>query len=187
MSEPIDRRQALRWLGAPAAAPLLAHFHPSVPRQDGEWKPRFLREPELETVTSLAERIIPETDTPGARRALVHQYVDFVLAEGEAKARQRFREGLAWLDRRSLSLFGKPFARLEAGKQDEILERLAASPSSEEPAGVAFFADAKRLSVDGYYRSEAGMTEELHFEGRTFLAEWKGCTHPEHHSWKVEE
>jgi hypothetical protein len=187
MSGPIDRRQALRRLGAPAAAPLLSHFHPSVPRQEGAWKPQFLHEPELETVTTLAERIIPETDTPGARRALVHQYIDFVLAQGVALSRERFREGLAWLDRRCVSLFGKPFARLEAKKQDEILERLSVSPSSEEPAGVAFFAEAKRLSVDGYYRSEAGMTQELGFEGRTFLAEWKGCTHPEHHSWKVEE
>ena len=167
--------------------PLLSHFHPSVPKQEGAWKPRFLQDSEVETLTELAERIIPETDTPGARRALVHQCVDFVLAEGEAPARERFREGLAWLDLRCGTLFGKPFARLEAGQQDEMLRRLSTSPSSEEPAGVSFFEAAKRLTVDGYYRSEAGMTQELGFEGRTFLAEWKGCTHPEHHSWKVAE
>ena len=147
--------------------PLLSHFHPSVPKQEGAWKPRFLQDSEVETLTELAERIIPETDTPGARRALVLQYVDFVLAEGEAPAREQFREGLAWLDRRCGTLFGKPFARLEAGQQDEMLRRLSTSPSSEEPAGVSFFEAAKRLSVDGYYRSEAGMTEELGFEGRT--------------------
>ena len=187
MREPIDRRQALRRLGAPAVAPLFSHLHPALPKAEGPWKPRFLNESELETVTSLAERIIPETDTPGARRALVHQFVDFVLAEGEAAARERFREGLAWLDKRCGSLFGKPFARLDEGQQDEILTRLSSSPSSEEPAGVSFFGETKRLSVDGYYRSEAGMTQELGFEGRTFLAEFKGCTHPEHHSWKVGE
>jgi hypothetical protein len=117
----------------------------------------------------------------------VHQYIDFVLAEGDASGRERFREGLAWLDRRCGALFGKPFARLEAGQQDEILRRLSESPSGEERMGVSFFVEAKRLSVDGYYRSEAGMTQELGFEGRTFLAEFKGCTHPEHHSWKVED
>jgi len=167
--------------------PLLSHLHPSVPKQEGAWKPRFLQDSEVETLTELAERIIPETDTPGARRALVHQYVDFVLAEGEAPARDRFREGLAWLDLRCGTLFGKPFARLEARQQDEILTRLSSSHSAEEPAGVSFFVEAKRLTVDGYYRSEAGMTQELGFEGRTFLAEFKGCTHPEHHSWKVAE
>ncbi len=187
MREPMDRRQALRRLGAPAVVPLLSHFHPAVPKQEGAWKPQFFREPEVETVTSLAERIIPETDTPGARRALVHQYIDFVLAEGDAPARERFREGLAWLDTRCGSLFGKRFAALDAAQQDEILTRLSSSPSSEEPAGVSFFGEARRLSVDGYYRSEAGMTQELGFEGRTFLAEFKGCTHPEHHAWKVGE
>jgi hypothetical protein len=187
MGEPIDRRQALRRLGAPAVVPLLSHLHPAVPRQEGAWKPRFFREAEVDTVTALAERIIPETDTPGARRALVHQYIDFVLSEAEASARERFREGLAWLDQRCQTLFGKPFAALAARQQDEILTRLSSSPSSEEPAGVSFFGEAKRLSVDGYYRSEAGMTQELGFEGRTFLAEWKGCTHPEHHSWKVQQ
>jgi len=168
-------------------APLFSHFHPSVPKQAGAWKPRFLHESELQTLIELAERILPETDTPGARRALVHQYIDFVLAEGEAAGRERFREGLAWLDLRCGTLFGKPFARLEAIQQDEMLRRLSSSPSGEERAGVDFFGEAKRLSVEGYYRSEAGMTQELGFEGRTFLAEFKGCTHPEHHSWKVEE
>ena len=186
MSERIDRRHALRRLGAPALVPLL-RLHPSLPPQEGAWKPRLFALSELATVTALAERIIPETDTPGATRALVHQYVDFVLAEGEAEDGERFREGLAWLDRRCVALFGKPFARLEAAQQDDMLTRLSLRPSREEPAGSVFFDDAKRLCVDGYYRSEAAMTQELGFEGRTFLAEFKGCTHPEHHSWKVEE
>jgi gluconate 2-dehydrogenase gamma chain len=187
MSEPIDRRQALLRLGAPAVVPLLSHFHPSIPPQEGDWKPRFFALSEVPAVIELAERIIPETDTPGARRALVHQYIDFVLSEGAAESREQFREGLVRLDRRSVTLFEKPFARLEAGRQDEMLRRLSESPSGEEPAAVAFFAEAKRLTVDGYYRSEAGMTQELGFEGRTFLAEFKGCTHPEHLAWKVEE
>jgi hypothetical protein len=188
MRDPIDRRQALRRLGAPALVPLLRHVHPSVPAQEGAWKPRFFHEPEVETVSALAERIIPETDTPGARGALVHQYIDFVLSEDEPAARERFRAGLAWLDRRSEALFGRPFARLDEKQQDELLTRLSQeSPAVEDAEGAAFFVGAKRLTVDGYYRSEAGMVQELGFEGRTFLAEFEGCTHPEHHAWKVGE
>jgi gluconate 2-dehydrogenase gamma chain len=183
---PLARRKVLQVLGAPAVAPLVAGFHPAVPAQEGGWKPLFLEASEVETVAQLAERIVPETDTPGARKALVHQYVDFVLARGEAARRERFREGLAWLDRRSRALFGGPFATREAAQQDELLTRMSSTASGEDAAGAAFFALAKQLTVDGYYRSEAGLVQELGFQGRTFLAEFKGCTHPEHQSWKVE-
>ena len=174
MSERIGRRQAIRTLGASAVVPFFSGFHPSVPRQEGEWKPTFFQKPEVETVAGMAERILPETDTPGARRALVHQYIDFVLSRGEAASRDRFREGLQSIDRSCRSQFGKPFAELESGQQDEILTRISESP---------FFREVKRLTVDGYYRSEAGMRQELGFEGNAFLAEFEGCTHPEHHSW----
>jgi len=186
MSRQIDRRQALRTLGAPAVVPLLAPFHPWVPRQEGGWQPQLLQPSEVEALAQLAERIIPETDTPGARRALVHQYVDFVLAQGDAARRDAFRAGLAWLDRRCGALFGKPFAELDAGRQDELLKRLAEGAMSEEAAGVTFFAAAKQLTIEGYYRSEPGMMEELGFQGRTFLAEFPGCTHPEHRNWKID-
>jgi hypothetical protein len=176
MSERIGRRQAIQRLGASAVVPFLSGFHPSVPRQEGEWKPRFFRDSEVETVAAVAERILPETDTPGARRALVHQYVDFILSKGEASGRDRFREGLLSLDRSSADRFGEPFANLEPERQDEILTGIVES---------AFFHEVKRLTVDGYYRSEVGMRQELGFEGNTFLAEFEGCTHPEHQSWKA--
>jgi hypothetical protein len=171
----IGRRQAIQRLGASAVAPLLSGFHPSVPRQEGDWKPGFFQDSEVETVAAISERILPETDTPGARAALVHQYIDFVLSRAEAENRDRFREGLVWLERRCTALLGKPFAELETARQDELLTGILENP---------FFHEVKRLTVEGYYRSEAGMRQELGFEGNTFLAEFEGCKHPEHHSWK---
>jgi hypothetical protein len=177
MSERIELKGRIgRRLGASAVVPFLSGFHPAVPPQEGEWKPRFLQDSEVETVADIAERILPETDTPGARSALVHQYIDFVLSRGDAPGQERFREGIRWIDRRCQSQFGKPFAELEPGRQDEILTGISESP---------FFREVKRLTVDGYYRSEVGMKQELGFEGNTFLSEFEGCTHPEHRSWKV--
>jgi hypothetical protein len=176
MSELIGRRQALQKI---AVIPFLAGFHPAVPRQEGGWKPLVFQGSEVETVAQLAERIIPETDTPGARRALVHQYIDFALSRREVVDRARFQEGLQRLDGRCAAAFGKPFAGLEPARQDEILTRMM---SEEDP----FFRDAKELTIEGYYRSEIGMRQELGFEGNTFLSEFEGCTHPEHPSWKIE-
>ncbi len=174
----MNRRQAIRELGAAAVVPFLSGFHPSVPPQEGGWKPLFFQGSEAETVAHLGERILPETDTLGARRALVHQYVDFALSRAESAESARFREGLRELDRRCAATFGKPFVELDPSRQDEILTGISESP---------FFGEMKRLTVDGYYRSEVGMKQELGFEGNAFLAEFEGCTHPEHRSWTAEQ
>jgi hypothetical protein len=177
MSEAFDRREALKRLGAAAMAPLVLRFHPAIPVQEGAWRPRFLHEEEVGPVADLAERIIPETETPGARRALVHQYIDWVLSDADPGAQERFRAGLRSLDETSSRLFSRPFAGLDGESQDRILAGIE---------GGEFFREAKRLTIDGYYRSEAGMKEELGFEGNAFLSEFEGCDHPEHRSWKPE-
>jgi gluconate 2-dehydrogenase gamma chain len=184
---PIDRRDALKALGAPALAPLVSSFHPDVPPREAGWMPRLLTPDEVEATAQLAERIVPETGTPGARRALVHQYIDWVLAEGEPARRESFRAGLAWLDRRCRELHGASFAELGPSRQDELLARLDGAGPEQDAVGRVFFALAKQLTVDGYYRSEAGLRQELGFRGRTFLAEFEGCTHAEHHAFEVEK
>jgi hypothetical protein len=180
----IDRREALVRIGASAVAPLVAGFHPSVPVQPGGFAPRFLDGAELEAVTALSERIIPETETPGARGALVHQYIDFVLSRAEGDVRERFRAGLGGLDASCRAAWGRSVAELDSARQDELLARFLSRPSTENPALVAFVEDFKRLTVEGYYRSEPGMRQELGFDGNTFVTEFDGCTHDEHRSWK---
>jgi hypothetical protein len=48
--------------------------------------------------------------------------------------------------------------------------------------GDAFSKLLKDLTIDGYYTSKEGLTQELGWHGNTFLTEFKGCTHPEHQS-----
>ena len=132
----VPRRRALQVLGAAAVAPAAAEgaraLHPLVPAQPagGGWRPRFFTAVEAAAVEALAEAIIPETDTPGARAAAVHQYVDWMVsraAEGDGPAALPgiMREGLAWLDRRSAALHGGRFADVGGERQTELLTRLA--------------------------------------------------------------
>jgi len=159
---PIDRRQALKRVGALAAAPILTGYHPLVSAQEGgaAWQPRFFDAHEAEMVAELSERIIPETDTPGARAANVHQYIDLVVSEDTPENQSAFRRGLARFD------------GADEARQTDILRE-----------GGAFFERLKELTVNGYYKSEVGMKEELGFEGRTFVTVFDGCTHEEHLSW----
>jgi hypothetical protein len=46
----------------------------------------------------------------------------------------------------------------------------------------AFSKLLKDLTIDGYYTSKEGLTQELGWHGNTFVADFKGCTHPEHQS-----
>src|SRR5213076_416984 len=105
-NEPIDRREALRRaalllggaLAAPTVAGVLAGCQAArVP--DGAWAPRALSRAQVELVAAMAEHILPETDTPGARAAGVHRFIDAMLAESfPPSERERFLAGLAEVD-----------------------------------------------------------------------------------------
>ena len=38
----------------------------------------------------------------------------------------------------------------------------------------------KGLTIDGYYTSKEGLTQELGWHGNTFLTDFEGCTHADH-------
>lgn len=160
-----------------------AHNHlaqAAIAAQD--WKPKILTPAQDELVATLAELIIPATDTPGARAARVNRFVDRVLQEAPPADRVRFLEGLAWIDGRSKALYETGFAGAGAGQQAELLTRLSdgKAAASEEPRGVEFFQAMKSMTIDGYYTSEIGLRQELGDSGQLFLPKFPGCEHPEH-------
>ena len=73
----------------------------------------------------IAELIIPETDTPGARAAKVNEHMDLVLSEESTEIQQRFLRGLDWIDRESRQQFGADFRQLSPVQQTSILTALA--------------------------------------------------------------
>ncbi|MBF86275.1 MAG: hypothetical protein CL489_17610 [Acidobacteria bacterium] len=183
-----SRREALRVFGAAAALPLFDPgrlHHPLAQVPSGQaWQPRFLDVNQVETVASIAECIIPRTDTPGARDAGVHEYVDFALERAEATVQQRFTDGLTWFTAHVATLRRRTFTELGRDEQSRLLAELSEPTSSQGPA---FFVQMKELTIEGYYRSEAGMFQELKFAGNTFLSEFEGCSHEEHLSWQPAE
>jgi gluconate 2-dehydrogenase gamma chain len=196
MNEPgeagISRRRALRAMAAAASTAwvselaLLAeqqavHAHLlAVTPQGGTWTPTVLSPTQFETVGVLVEAIIPTTDTPGARAALVDRYVDGVLSTATPTIRDGFLAGLDWLDNRSATLFNTPFRLASASQQSELLSRLASDGSTEEAAGVQFFRAVKSMTITGYYTTEIGLVQELGTHMALVLPAYPGCQHPEH-------
>ena len=197
----ISRRTALRGLAAGAGATATAlwldrltllaqdpalHTHvaaaASAQAAAAPFTPKVLSAPQLETVATLAELIIPTTDTPGARAALVDRFVDNVLANARPADKEQFLAGLTWMDTRSTALYGKPFAAATPEQQTQLLTKLAAADghAEEDAPGVPFFTAIKGMTISGYYSTQIGLMQELGDKGELFSAVFVGCTHPEH-------
>lgn len=129
-----------------------------------EAQPTLLTAAELEWLKAVVDAIIPRTDTPGASDAGVPAYIDRRLAANPEMA-QSFRAGMKAFDA------GAAFPSLSGQRQLELLNAHAETP---------FVRMLKGLTVDGYYSSREGLSEELGWHGNTYLTEFKGCTHPEH-------
>ena len=192
----MDRREALRRMvlgsaGVACAAGwvdrlsemALAHAAPGQAAESAAaWTPRVFTPHQNATVVEISELIIPQTDTAGARAAEVNRFIDTVLEDAPADERERFISGLAWVDRRSRESSGADFVDAPPGEQEALLTVIS-SRENHAPAdreGVEFFEAIKRLTVTGYYTSEAGLREELDDDGTRYFAEKPGCAHPEH-------
>jgi len=147
------------------------------------WTPSVLTARQNEAVIALTELIIPATDTPGAKAALVNRFIDHVLSTADAaKERSEFIRGLTWLDDRCRARVGKDVAGASAAELTTVLTPLAAegTPSAADAPGVAFFRAIKSMTITGYYTTEIGLRQELGDDGRMMLGAFEGCTHPEH-------
>jgi len=168
-------------LGQAASAPMGQPADPA----DANWKPQFFDEHQNATLIALTDLIIPTTDTPGAKAALVNRYLDLRYNEESAENQQEIIQALAWIDGRSLSLHNKAFVSLTPEQQTALLEPLADPKNSnpEDQAGVRSFELMKELTIFGYYTSRIGLDEELKYQGDTYNTSFPGaCTHPEHQS-----
>jgi len=137
----MNRRDAIKTSAALAAAiPML---------EAATWRPTLFTSQQNETVIALIDQIIPATDTPGAKAALVNRYMDLILSAGPKSEQERFLNGLKFLDREV------PFAKLSAPKQVELLQSLDAGDGE----GNHFFRMAKSLTARIYYQTEMGFKE----------------------------
>ncbi len=175
----MHRRQVLQWIGGAVGASALAGASPERllavgrtmhDRVSARTAPQqalaVLDEHQAHTVATIAEHIIPETDTPGARAARVEAFIDLLLAEWfDDDERVEFLRGLANVDTRSLNLFGTVFVRATEPEQVALLRGLDAELTALREAGAEpedhFFHRMKWLTLYGYYTSEIGQTQEL--------------------------
>jgi glucoside 3-dehydrogenase (cytochrome c) hitch-hiker subunit len=168
----MNRRDMMRALGGALAIPLLvglsaerlAAVGRAAHRRARGRALRLLDPRQTETVATLTEMIIPETDTPGARAARVPEFIDLLLAEWFTdEDRARFLAGLADVDGRSRALFGADFLSATAAQRAAIVSGLDAEVAALRRAAADpqrhFFQQLKSLTLYGYFTSEIGAAE----------------------------
>jgi len=123
------------------------------------------------TVATVADLIIPATDTPPASAGNVAEFVDVVLSDWYADDdKAAFLAGIADLDARSQTAFSKDFVEGSPVQQTALLRELDDETSrwNDSPAKTRgpepFFHRIKWLTVYGYYSSEAGLVKDQRFQ-----------------------
>lgn len=161
-----DRRDALKGLVSLTVLPTLAaqqHQHESGQPDLSQPTAKFFSPAELKALGEWVELILPRTDTPGARDARVHYLIDGLCQRTPATGKA-WRETLSWL--------GK-----QKGDRGQVLARISTETKTR---GAAHFKRLKDTTIEQYYATREGLSTELGWNANTYVAEFKGCTHPEH-------
>lgn len=137
------------------------------------WEPSFFTSDQSSLIAEVAERIIPKTDTPGAKDALVHRYIDEAIKNNfEPEDAEKFKVGLGSFDTMANEKFGKSFVNIEDSQKDEILQALV-DDHKNDPEKEHIFPALKGLVVAGFCTSEVGATQFLNYD--PIPGEWVGC------------
>jgi gluconate 2-dehydrogenase gamma chain len=148
------------------------------------WKPVFLDEHQNETLIILSDLIIPATDTPGAKEALVNRYIDLVMAAETHENQKSFLGNLAYIDGESMRKYKNTFRYLSREDQDDLLHLMAypmagSTWTGEGPGADPGFTNFEQLKTHigvAYYTSQIGM-KELGRDDNFTHGVYQGCEH----------
>ncbi len=117
----------------------------------------------------VAETIIPTTNTPGAKAALVGSFMNTMVVDCyEEKDQKTFMEGIGKIDEASKKKYSKPFMEATPAERKELLTEIdqelktyGKSKKAEDPNH--YFGLMKQLTLLGYFTSEIGCTQALQY------------------------
>ncbi|MEY4445911.1 MAG: hypothetical protein RL444_1024 [Verrucomicrobiota bacterium] len=201
----MDRRQALKWIGAAAAA---AAVFPHASAQDklprpaaapggqrigwdpvlnktyapGELWPLTLTPKQRKAAASLTDLILPP-DNPGDKQPSqlgVQDFIDEWISspyDETAKDRPVITEGLDWLDAESQRRFQKDFADLAEPQKCAIADDICGKTAvkKEFKSAQNFFNRFRYLAASGYYTTPQGW-KDVGYVGNVPMVDFPGPT-----------
>jgi gluconate 2-dehydrogenase gamma chain len=118
--------------------------------------PQVLTMTEVVALQAVLDRLIPsDQNGPGAKEAKVWRYIDINLGGAYSSLQPMYSQGLAALDTSAQQSQGKPFARLDAAQQDQLLKSMEAGTGPGGAAGKTFFRTLRNHALEGMFGDPA--------------------------------
>lgn len=124
---------------------------------------------EIDLLDDIADTILPETSTPGARAAGVGPFIALMVTDSYYEDDQQiFRDGLQSLQAQSVEMHGAEFPAATPAQRLALLKKLDAEQfaymqTREDDAPAHYFRMLKELSLLGYFTSEIGCTQATRY------------------------
>ena len=178
----MTRRDIIRTAALAAAAGMTTaasgqHVHEEVREQAaaGPYKAKAFTAREWAALRRLCDLIVPADEkSKGALDGHAPEYID-LLSSNNPELSSLFTGGLAWLDRESQRRFnGADFVSATADQQTALLDLIAyrKNESAELGPGIRFFDLARRMTVDAFYTSAAGIAA-VGYKGNKAVAKFE--------------
>ena len=114
-------------------------------------RPSVLSPNETRILATIADRIFPATDSPGAVEAGAVDYIDRALAGDYAGFLSEYRKGLRAIDRHARAKFGGKFAALSDANKDAILLDCEAGRIPRFKKSAEFFETVRCHVLEGVF------------------------------------
>lgn len=161
-------------LSAGTVAALVSGCQPDVTVVAKEAANTGLSQDQLTLVAEIAERIIPKTDTPGAKDAKVHDFINSAIKNTfTTEEASQFKQGLSIFNSMSEEKYTKKFESLSGEEKDQILTELVTDFKSKDNSEPHIWPAIKGLVITGFFTSEIGAKESLKYD--PIPGEWIGC------------
>jgi len=125
--------------------------------------------PDIAYLDDIADTILPDTGTPGARAAKVGSFMALMVTDAYTPADQEiFRTGMTTLNDAARSAHGVSFSEATAAQRTTLLEQVDAEAKTymdTRTTGMPahYFRQMKELTLLGYFTSEIGYTKAMRY------------------------
>jgi Gluconate 2-dehydrogenase subunit 3 len=112
-------------------------------------------------LAEIAETIIPETNTSGAKSLIINQFISRMVYDCYSKeVQQLFEKGLIDIEKQANKTFSKNFESCNAAQRMQLLDLFY----KNDEASKKFITIVKNLTVQAYTNSEYYMVNVLKYE-----------------------